>query len=195
VAELRAESDAQEPFDAAAAEAALAGLSTAGRVLVALGAGAPRMTGTVAGVFRSDGGVPKQPTDCAEVGPRGLAGDRQADRKNHGRPWQALCLWSAEVVETLQSEGHPIAPGCAGENVSIRGVNWAALRPGTRLQLGSAVAELSVPALPCAKNRAWFRDGDVHRMSPERHPGESRWYASVLTPGTVRRDAAVTVEP
>jgi MOSC domain-containing protein YiiM len=70
---------------------------------------------------RSDGGVPKHSTDHVTVGFRGVDGDRQATRAHHGSPWQALCLWSREVIDALVAEGHPIAPGAAGENVTIAG--------------------------------------------------------------------------
>ncbi len=113
------------------------------------------------------------------MGWRGLDGDRQASRKHHGRVWQALCLWSADVVEALAAEGHPVFPGAAGENVSVRGLDWAAVRPGVRLRLGSVLAEVTVPALPCAKNARWFVDGDFNRMHHERDRAVTRWYALV----------------
>ena len=151
--------------------------------------------GTVVQVSRSGGGVPKQPVDRVRVGLGGLEGDVQQNRRHHGRPWQAVCLWSAEVVEALQAEGHPIGFGSAGENLTVRGLDWAALSPGLRLGVGSAVVQLSSYAVPCVKNRQWFTDGDVRRMAQEVRPGASRLYASVLVPGVVGAGDAVTVEP
>lgn len=121
-------------------------------------AGAPTQTGVVAGVFASGGVVPKQPLPSALVGLRGVDGDRQADQKHHGRVFQALCLWSADVVAELASEGHPISPGAAGENVSVSGISWPSLRPGARLRLGEVLCEISAYATPCAKNAQWFAD-------------------------------------
>jgi MOSC domain-containing protein YiiM len=107
--------------------------------------------------------------------------------------WQAVCLWSADVVESLQGEGHPIFPGAAGENVTVSGLDWGALRPGTRLALGAdAVVEVTLPALPCATNAQWFADGDVNRIHHERHPGSSRLYALVVQPGRVALGDGVT---
>lgn len=170
-------------------------LREAGRALAAAGAFVPG-TGSVHGLFTSDGGVPKLPVERVEIGPRGLAGDRQAARRHHGRPWQALCLWSLEVVERLREEGHPLAPGRAGENVSIAGLDWAAVRPGTRLRLGDEVhAEVTVPALPCKKNARWFLGGDFMRMYHGREPGVARVYAWVLGGGTLRVGDAVILEP
>ena len=166
-----------------------------GRGLHALGAGAPTAVGSVAQLNVSGGGVPKTPIDEAVVGHRGVVGDRQATRRHHGRPWQALCLWSLEVIEGLQAEGHPIAAGSAGENVTVAGVDWATLRPGTQLRIGGVLAEVSVWALPCRQNAGWFADGDVRRIEHERHPGSSRAYAWVREPGRIRTGDEVVVEP
>ncbi len=170
-------------------------LSDVGRGLHALGFGAPRQTGTVVGVFTSDGGVPKEPVDRAVVGYRGVDGDRQRTRQHHGRVWQALCLWSADVVDALRAEGHPIAPGNAGENVSVAGIDWRDMRPGVRVAVGDVLAEVSAYAEPCSKNAGWFLDGDYGRMGHDREPGISRVYASVLRDGVIRPGDRLVVEP
>lgn len=164
------------------------------RGLAALGAGAPRQQGTVVRVNTSDGGIPKASIGRADVSHRGLAGDRQALRKHHGRPFQALCLWSTEVIASLAAEGHPIEAGCAGENLTIEGLDWSLLRAGAVLQVGSVVAELSFPATPCKKQRPWFVGGDFRRIAWERHPDAVRWYAWVRRPGHIAEGDAVHVQ-
>jgi MOSC domain len=171
-----------------AGTALVAELSAAGRAAhaaVAGGRAGVPLQGRVVGLHVSPGGVPKTPVPEADVGWRGLAGDRQATRRHHGRLWQAVCLWSADVIDGLQREGHPIFPGAAGENVTVAGLDWAAVRPGLRLALGDAVVEVTVPALPCAANAGWFADGDVRRIDHRRHPGSSRQYALVVRPGRI----------
>ncbi len=134
----------------------------------------------------SDGGVPKTSVDNAKIDDRGVVGDRQEDTVHHGSPDQALCLYSLEVIEGLQDEGHPIAPGAAGENLTIAGIEWALVIPGVRLKVGSQVEiEITGYATPCAKNAQWFVDGDFTRMLQSRHQGESRLYARILTGGAV----------
>ena len=167
----------------------------AGRGLATLGAGTPRQQGTVVQVSASAGGVPKHEVPGAAVGHAGLAGDRQADRRHHGRPFQALCLWSAEVIGELASAGHPIAPGAAGENLTVAGVDWSSLRPGARLRVGTALAEVSFSAVPCAKQARWFTDGDFRRIDHDRNPHWTRWYAWVREPGEVSRSDTVVVQP
>jgi MOSC domain-containing protein YiiM len=170
-------------------------LSDVGRGIHLLGAGAPTQEGTVAQLNASDGGVPKRPVEVAEVGDRGLVGDRQAARQHHGRPLQALCLWSVEVIGALRAEGHPIEPGAAGENITLAGIDWASLQPGTQLLIGDVLAEISAWSTPCTKNARWFADRDFHRMDHDRHPGWSRAYAWVREPGTVHHGDRVVVEP
>jgi MOSC domain-containing protein YiiM len=170
-------------------------LYAAGRVLQALGAGAPTMTGAVDRINSSDGGVPKRAIDEVEVAWRGLVGDRQASRKHHGRPSQAVSLWAAEMIESLAAEGHPIGPGLAGENITVRGVDWASLRAGSVVQVGEVLIVVTGWADPCSNLRPYFTGGDFRRIDHGRHPGVSRAYASVLRPGRVRTGDAVIVEP
>jgi MOSC domain-containing protein YiiM len=158
-------------------------------------AGTATSAGSVVQLSRSGGGVPKLPAARVEMTFGGLDGDRQASRRHHGRPWQAVCLWAAEVVEGLQQDGHPIGFGSAGENVTVRGLDWAALSPGVRLLVGGALLQVTSYAIPCAKNRRWFTDGDVRRMAQQVRPGASRLYASVVVEGVVAPGDAVVVEP
>lgn len=155
-------------------------------------AATPTAQGTVAQISTSGGGVPKQPVDRVHVDIGGLTGDSQQNRRHHGRPWQAVCLWSAEVVEGLQAQGHPIGFGSAGENLTVRGLDWSVMSPGLRLQVGTSVLQVSSYAVPCVKNARWFTDGDVSRLS---RSGQSRVYASVVADGVIATGDAVVVEP
>ena len=171
-------------------------LHDAGRVLAAVGAGVAHRTGTITQISANGGGVNKQSIDEAHVGYRGVQGDRQSNRKHHGRVWQALCLYSQEIIERLQAEGNPIHPGNVGENVTVAGLDWAVLRPGTIIKLGAEVViELSASATPCAHNTPYFVNGNFNRMNHDHHPGWGRLYASVLVDGVIRRGDSVEVEP
>ena len=166
-----------------------------GRGLAALGLGTPAGGGSVARINVSGGGVPKRPVPAADIGWDGLSGDRQADRKHHGRPFQAVCLWSTEVLDRLSGDGHPIGPGSAGENLTISGLDWDSLRPGARLRMGDILLELSFPAIPCQKQAQWFTDRDFKRIAHEVNPGMVRWYAWVRRPGSVGVGDPVVLQP
>jgi MOSC domain-containing protein YiiM len=134
----------------------------------------------------SNGGVPKLAVREALLTPEGLEGDRQRDRRYHGGPERALCLFALERVLELQAEGHPIFPGSTGENLTLVGLDWSRLAPGARLALGEeALAEVSSYTTPCKIIAASFRGGDFKRISQKLRPGHSRLYARVLRPGRV----------
>ena len=167
-----------------------------GRVRTGLGDGVPTQRGSVAQLNVSDGGVPKIPVERIDVTRSGVVGDRQDDTRHHGRPFQALCLWGVDVIEALRHEGHPIHAGDAGENVTVDGLRWADIRPGAIVAVGDHVRiEISAYSTPCAKNARWFSDRDHRRIDHDRHPGWSRLYATVLSPGEVAVGDEVVVEP
>ena len=140
----------------------------------------------------SDGGVPKRPVREAQLTSTGLACDKQAKRKIHGGPERALCLYALERITELQDEGHPIFPGSVGENVTVVGVDWKTLEPGSRLALGDEVIiEISSYTSPCQTIAASFIDGEFKRISQKKHPGESRLYARVIQTGKLETGQTV----
>ena len=153
-------------------------------------------TASILQISASDGGVPKTPLDAAEVTELGISVDRQRNTKGHGGPDRALCLFSAEVIEALQSEGHSIGPGDTGENMTLRGLDWAQLTPGARLRLGESVlVEVTRYTTPCGHIAQFFRDGDPMHISQDRHPGRSRVYARVVQTGRLRPGDPVELLP
>ena len=82
----------------------------------------------------------------------GVAGDRQENTEVHGGPERAVSFFSLERILALHAEGHPIFPGSVGENVTISGLDWEQVLPGTRLRLGAEVlVELTKYTTPCNK--------------------------------------------
>jgi len=144
------------------------------------------MEGVVHAINTSDGGVPKRPRQSALVRRTGLEGDRQRDLEYHGGPRRAVSLYSLELIEALRAEGHPIAPGTIGENLTLAGLDWSALGPGVRLEIGEVSIELTADAPPCRNIEGSFKDGRFKRVAQKAHPGWSRFYASVLKEGTLR---------
>ena len=134
----------------------------------------------------SDGGVPKLARESVAVRKTGLEGDRQRDLEYHGGPDRAVSLYSLELIEALRQEGHPIAPGTIGENLTLAGLDWKALRPGTRLEIGEVSIELTSHAAPCQNIAGSFSDRMFKRVAEKAHPGWSRFYARVLKEGTLR---------
>lgn len=153
-----------------------------------------RSEGVAVALHLGEGGVPKRAVRTVDVDHGGVIGDRQATRRHHGSPWQALCLWSEEVIAAFAAGGHPIGPGYAGENVTVAGLRWGRVRPGTRLTLGTVRCEISSYAVPCKQNAAWFSDRDFGRIH-HRHGPVSRMYATVIEPGSIAVGDPVILEP
>lgn len=142
----------------------------------------------------SKGGVPKLPMYSAVIGELGITTDRHADMRHHGGPDRALCMYSIEQMLALQAEGHPIFPGAIGENIVTRGVDLSVLAPGDRLRLGEEVEiEITDYAPPCRTIRAAFLNEDFQRASQKTHPGWSRLYARILTPGAISVGDAIAI--
>lgn len=149
--------------------------------------------GRVVQIGVSRGGVPKLPVPRALLSSAGVEGDRQNDRRHHGGPDRAVCLYSLEVIEALQREGHPIVPGSAGENVTVSGLDWARVAPGIQLRVGDALLEVVAYTVPCKTIRASFANARFERISQKTNPGWSRVYARVLAAGAAQTGDVVEI--
>ena len=142
----------------------------------------------------SPGGVPKRPVASARVTRLGLEGDAHRNHAHHGGPERAVCLFALERIRTLQMEGHPIVAGAIGENLTVEGLDWSSVGPGTRLGLGdTVVVAVTRYTSPCRTIAASFLGHDYHRVSEDLHPGDSRVYARVLVEGAIRRGDPVRI--
>jgi MOSC domain-containing protein YiiM len=84
-------------------------------------------------------GTPKAPVGELElVADSGAAGDAHA-----GPGDRQLSFLGIEDIESFKARGFPVEPGSFAENVTTEGVDWPSLPLGTRIEIGSAVLELS----------------------------------------------------
>lgn len=143
--------------------------------------------GRIVQISVSPGGVPKLPVEAARITTDGVEGDAQRDREHHGGPDRAVCVYSMDAIRALVGEGHVVAPGTLGENVTVEGLDWSRVEPGTRLRLGAGVLlEVTRYTSPCFNIKAAFVGGEFARVSQKRHPGWSRVYTRVLREGMIR---------
>jgi MOSC domain-containing protein YiiM len=141
------------------------------------------------------GGVPKARVPSAQITAKGVAGDKQRNRRFHGGPQRAVSLYSHERIQALQAEGHPIAPGSTGENLTIGGLDWAVLKVGAHLLIGAGLRiEITGYAAPCSNIAASFAGDEITRISQKLHPGWSRLYAKVLAEAEVREGDSVELQ-
>lgn len=142
--------------------------------------------GRIESINVSGGGVPKVFRPEAWISRNGVYGDAQADRRLHGGPDRAVCIYSLDVIRALRAEGHPVGVGATGENLTVSGVDWELVVPGSVWRAGDALLEVASYTAPCKTIRDSFSDKRYKRISQKVNPGWSRVYARVLEEGRVR---------
>lgn len=142
--------------------------------------------GQPTGIFKAPLAAP------AAVGPLGIAGDQQADLRVHGGPEKAVHQYCADHYPRLATAfpraEAPFVPGSLGENLSVAGLDEAAVCIGDRFRLGTALLEVSQPRSPCWKIDARFGiDSGRHGLARyiAQH-GLTGWYYRVVEAGTVQ---------
>ena len=137
------------------------------------------MKGTLVQVNVSPGGTPKRPVERARVTRDGVEGDWQRNRKHHGGPNRAVCLFSTELYDRLRGFGIDLEPGSVGENFTTSGIDLERLAKGDRLCVGGCLIEITDVRVPCRNLKQW--DADL----PELIVGFSGWVAKVVEEGDV----------
>lgn len=138
----------------------------------------PHTSPRVVAVCSSAGGIPKLPLSRAHVLTSGIEGDLHAHEK-HNRPDRALSIFDLEILHELIREGFDLAPGTAGENLTVEGLSVQSLPPGTLLQIGDLLLRLETPRKPCYV---------LDAIDPQLKTailGRCGYMASVLQPGTI----------
>lgn len=147
------------------------------------------MTGKVLQLNISPGGMPKRAIASARITAEGVAGDWQTDRRYHGGPSRAVCLFSRELIEEFGREGIELFPGAVGENLTTDGIDLRRLNVGDRLRVGQCLLEITKVRVPCSKLKRYHKD------LPKRIEGRSGWLAKVVEPGEVRQGDPIQVVP
>ncbi len=157
----------------------------------------PGVDGVVASVNANGGGVPKPPVAGAQVGRPGLDIDAHDEPEPiHGGVDGAVCLYAQEAIERVRADGHVAFPGAYGENLTLLGIDWAALAEGDRLDVGNGAGpllELVKHVAPCQTIAHWFEERRIARISGQVSPEDARWYARVLREGSVTPGMPVRV--
>jgi MOSC domain-containing protein YiiM len=127
------------------------------------------------------------------LGLEGLAGDQQGNRRVHGGPDKAVCVYPAEHAawwrDTLPAPDW--GPGAVGENFTVAGQNETTVCLGDVFDVGTARVQVSQPRSPCRTlARRWRRPDLPKRVVAT---GFSGWYLRVLRPGQVAEGDTLTL--
>jgi MOSC domain-containing protein YiiM len=120
-----------------------------------------------------------------------LDGDRQADLSVHGGPDKAIYVYPCEHYDYWRGElpGLELPWGMFGENLTTIGLLEEAVNIGDKFRIGSAVAVVTQPRVPCYKLAAKFgREDIVKRFLAS---GRSGFYLKVLREGEVGAGDAI----
>lgn len=169
-----------------------------GPLLLSIQVGLPRSLGARGSPDVMDypwsSGILKEPVEGpVRLGPANLAGDGQADTKNHGGPDKAVLAYSADHYPRWREElGLPGLPhGAFGENFTIRGLTEQTVCIGDTYAVGEARVQVSQPRQPCWKLARHFRIKDMAAQVQE--SGRTGWYLRVLQEGHVAAGVPVVL--
>jgi MOSC domain-containing protein YiiM len=166
-------------------------------------------TPTVVAVARDDAHRFSKPVrdEIVLIAGHGVEGDAHAGPKMRHRSrvkgadtppnLRQVHLIQRELFDELAVEGHEVAPGELGENVTTAGVDLLALPRGTRIRLGdSAEVELTGLRTPWVQIDR-FQSGLMKRLIRRDGSGATHRRAGVMAVvvdgGTVRAGDALTV--
>jgi MOSC domain-containing protein YiiM len=121
----------------------------------------------------------------------GVGGDTICDTKNHGGPEQAVYAYAVDDLAFWAAElGRPMAPGNAGENLTLSGVDCSGAIVGERWQVGQAVLRVTGPRTPCRVFAGFLEVPNlIKRFFAAGRPGA---YLAVERPAAVAAGDAVT---
>lgn len=130
------------------------------------------------------------------IGPLGLEGDAQADRRVHGGPEKAVHLYPSDhygkLAAAFPEAASTLVPGSLGENLAVAGTDEAQVCVGDIYVFGSARLQVSQPRSPCWKiDSRHGADGIAAHIAEH---GLTGWYFRVLTPGSARVGDALQPE-
>ena len=124
----------------------------------------------------------------------GFTGDTVADRKHHGGPDKAVCVYpSSRYDDWLARYGDPLPRPAFGENLLLDDVDEESAYVGDILRIGTALVQISQPRVPCYKPAAFT--GEARLTLDLRRTGWTGWYLRVLERGVVAEgDGAALIE-
>ncbi len=139
-------------------------------------------------------GGAKRPVPRAVLRVNGFEGDGQADRRNHGGPDKAVCVYSSVHYPHWQRMlGRRLDPGAFSENLTVSRIREARVCVGDVFRAGEAVVQVSTPRTPCDKVAG--KNGEKQLSKWISGSGYTGFYMRVLEEGLVQKgDAFERVE-
>lgn len=139
-------------------------------------------------------GIFKEPVAGAVwVGATNLAGDAQADRKNHGGADKSVNVYSADHFPDwrLRLDRPDLTSGAFGENFTVAGLDEETVCIGDIFAIGDVRVQVTQPRQPCWKLARKWDVKDLVVQVEELH--RTGWYLRVLHEGHVEAGLPITL--
>ena len=144
--------------------------------------GKPKTLNDARGRWRSS--IARSPaTGPVQVTPTGILGDKCA-LPMHGGPDSALCVHLTEHYRFWNEHyAMQLGPGAVGENLTLGNLAEDDIFVGDIIRLGTVLAQVSGPRVPCAKQARHIGRADWVKLTIREN--RTGFYMRVLEPGTV----------
>ena len=144
------------------------------------------------GTRQVETGIFKRPVVQAAIRCGGIVGDSICNGEHHGGPDQAVYVYTCDDYRWFEHDrGSAFAPGTFGENLTIDGLESAAVGIGDRVVIGDVILEASAPRIPCSVFGA--RVGDRNFPAVFRRAERPGFYCRVVRGGHLRANAHATI--
>lgn len=136
-------------------------------------------------------GICKQPIENAFLSYNGFNKDDVADKKHHGGPDRAVCLYPAEHYPLWNREFDCLLPPAAfGENLTVSGLTESEVCIGDIYKVGDALIQVTQGRIPC--NTIDQRLG-YPMMKHMIETGFTGYLCRVVQEGNVRADSKISL--
>lgn len=139
----------------------------------------------VSGTTWSSAYVKSPVNGAVRIGPEGLEGDQQYDRRHHGGPEMAVLAYADSHYEDWRDELDiaEMGPGAFGENLTVEGFDEKSVCVGDVWAAGEVRLQVASPRGPCLNiSRRWDRQDLLDKVLAS---GRGGWYLRALQPGSL----------
>ncbi|UPW82840.1 MOSC domain-containing protein [Lysinibacillus sp. Ag94] len=135
-------------------------------------------------------GIEKRKVQEVYLSARGFEGDDVADKKHHGGPDRAVCLYPAEhYIQWEQELGKPLPTAAFGENLTVTNMLEADICIGDIYKIGNAIIQVTQGRVPCSTIDKYAEANILLKRLIE--TGYTGFLARVLEEGTICADSKI----
>lgn len=135
-------------------------------------------------------GIEKQRVQEVYLSSQGFEGDDVADKKHHGGPDRAVCLYPAEhYIQWEQELGKTLPVAAFGENLTVTNMLESDVCIGDIYKIGDAVIQITQGRIPCSTIDRYTEANTLLKRLIE--TGYTGFLARVLEEGTICADSTI----